>query len=61
MPLDKVVAGSKSNALGFNAGAGVSRRIGETPTHWYVEIRYHYAPYHGVSMQAVPLIIGLAW
>jgi hypothetical protein len=61
VPLDKVVAGSTSNALGFNAGAGVSRRIGKTPTQLYVEVRYHYAPYHGVSTHAVPLMIGLTW
>jgi opacity protein-like surface antigen len=61
VPLDKVVAGSNSNALGFNAGAGLSRRIGKTPAHWYVEIRYHYAPYQGVSTHAVPIMIGLIW
>jgi hypothetical protein len=61
VPLDKVVAGSTSNALGVNAGAGLSRRIGKTPAHWYVEIRYHYAPYQGVSTHAVPLMIGLTW
>ena len=60
VPLDRVVAGSTSNAFGFNAGAGLSRRIGNSPALWYVEIRYHDAPYHGVSTQAVPLIIGLA-
>ncbi len=61
VPLDKVVAGSTSNALGFNAGAGLSRRIGKTPAHWYVEIRYHHAPYQGVSMNAVPIMVGLIW
>jgi hypothetical protein len=59
--LDKVVTGSTANALGFNAGAGLSRRIGKTPANWYVEIRYHYAPYQGVSTHAVPLMIGLTW
>ena len=61
VPLDKVVAGSTSNALGFNAGAGLSRRIGKTPASWYVEIRYHHAPYHGVPMRAVPVMVGLTW
>jgi len=61
VPLDKVVAGSTSNALGANAGAGLSRKIGKTPAHWYVEIRYHYAPYKGISTHAVPLMIGLTW
>jgi len=61
VPLDKVVAGSTSNALGFNAGAGLSRRIGKLPVNWYVEIRYHYAPYHGVSTHAIPFMIGLTW
>jgi len=61
VPLDKVVAGSTSNALGFNGGAGFSRKIGKSPAHWYVEIRYHYAPYQGVSAQAVPLMFGLTW
>jgi opacity protein-like surface antigen len=61
IPLDKVVAGSTSNALGFNAGAGLTRRIGKSPFQWYVEARYHYAPYHGVSTHVVPVMIGLAW
>jgi len=61
VPLDKVVAGSTSNALGINAGAGFSRKIGNTPAHWYLEIQYHYAPYQGVSTQAVPLMVGLSW
>lgn len=61
VPLDKVVAGSTSDALGFNAGTGLSRRIGKAPVRWYVEIRYHYAAYQGVSNRAVPLIIGLTW
>jgi len=61
VPLDKVVAGSTSNALGFNAGAGVSSRIGRTPVSWYLEIRYHYVPYDGVSIHAVPVMVGLTW
>jgi hypothetical protein len=61
VPLDKVVAGSTSNALGFNAGAGLSRRIQKTPIHWYAEIRYHSAPYRGVSTHAIPVMIGLTW
>jgi len=61
VPLDKVVAASTSNALGVNAGAGLSRRIGKTSAHWYVEIRYHYAPYQGVPVRSVPLMIGLTW
>ena len=61
VPLDKVVAASTSNAFGFNAGAGLSRRIGKTPARWYVEIRYHYAPYQGVPARAIPVMVGLAW
>lgn len=61
VPLDRVVAGSTSNALGFNAGAGLSRRIGKSATHWYVEVRYHYAPYQGVSACTLPVMIGLTW
>jgi opacity protein-like surface antigen len=61
VPLDKVVAGSTSNAPGFNAGGGLSRRIGKTPARWYVEVRYHYAPYQGVATAAVPVMIGLTW
>jgi hypothetical protein len=61
VPLDKVVAGSISNTLGFNAGAGLSRRIEKTPIHWYAEIRYHSAPYRGVSANAIPVMIGLTW
>ena len=61
VPLDKVVAAAISNALGYNAGAGLSRKIGRTPVHWYVEIRYHYAPYQGVPTRAIPVMIGLTW
>src|ERR1700687_1709509 len=61
VPLDKVVADSTSSVLGFNAGAGLSRRIAKTPASWYVEIRYHYAPYQGVPSSALPVMIGLTW
>ena len=61
VPLDKVVAGSTSNAFGLNAGAGLSRGIGKAPVRWYVEIRYHYAPYQGVAVHAFPVMLGLSW
>ena len=61
IPLEKVVAGSISNALGFNVGAGLSRRIRNTSAHWYAEIRYHYAPHAGVPTVTLPLTFGLAW
>ena len=61
VPLDKVVAGSITDALGFNGGAGMSRRIRQTRTRWYVEIRYHYAPSEGVPTRTLPILFGLTW
>jgi hypothetical protein len=61
VPTDKVVAAANSDVVGYNAGAGLSRRIRSSSARWYVEIRYHYAPYPGVPQRAVPFVAGLTW
>ena len=61
VPLDKVVAASNSDALGFNAGVGLSGRIRKATPRWYIEIRYHHAPHQGVPTQTLPHMIGLTW
>jgi hypothetical protein len=61
VPLEKIVASSNSDALGFNIGAGFSRRIRKSGAHWYVEVRYHYAPHQGVPTATLPVIVGLAF
>jgi len=62
VPLDEIVAGSTSDVLGFNAGAGLSGRIGKVGLiSWYLEIRYHHAPDQDVPTRTVPLTFGLIW
>ena len=62
VPLDKIVAASTSDAVGFNGGAGISGRFKKDGLlHWYVEIRYHYAPHSGVPTQTIPLVAGLTF
>jgi hypothetical protein len=62
VPLDKIVAASTSDALGFNAGAGLSGRIGKVGLlSWYLEIRYHHAPDQDVPTRTLPVTFGLIW
>jgi len=62
VPLDKIVAGSTSDALGFNAGAGLSGRIRKVGLlSWYLEIRYHHAPHQDVPTRILPVTFGLIW
>ena len=62
VPLDKIVAGSTSDALGFSAGAGISGRIRKVGLHsWYLEIRYHHAPHQDVPTRTLPVTVGFIW
>jgi len=62
VPLDKIVAASISDALGFNGGAGISGRIRKNrPPHWYLEVRYHHSHHSGVPIRMLPTVIGLTW
>ncbi|HET7872957.1 MAG TPA: hypothetical protein VFL42_10640 [Terriglobales bacterium] len=57
----QTLAGSNSNVLGGNAGAGVTVGIGHAPYRVYAEARYHYAPTQGISTQFVGLAFGIRY
>ena len=57
----QTLAGSNSNVLGGNAGAGVTVGVGHAPYRMYAEARYHYAPTQGISTQFVGLAFGIRY
>jgi len=50
-----------SNALGGNAGGGMTFRVSDAPYRIYVEARYHYAPTSHINSQFVAVTFGLRY
>lgn len=50
-----------AGALGFNAGMGITLRVGEAPYRMYVESRYHFAPTGAVSTKLVAVTVGIRY
>ncbi len=55
------VGSASSTAFGFNAGGGLTARVGESPFRLYFESRYHYAPNKNVSTQLVTISVGIRY
>lgn len=50
---------STSNALGANAGIGITTRVGASPYRVYAEARYHYVPTKNMSTQLIAVTVGV--
>jgi hypothetical protein len=53
-------AGS-ANGFGYNAGGGITFRIGESHVKVFTEVRYHHAFMHAVDTTVVPLTFGIRY
>jgi len=52
---------SNAGALGFNAGIGLTFRVGEAPNRVYVESRYHFAHTGSISTKLVAVTVGIRY
>lgn len=50
-----------SDAFGWNVGAGVTYRLGESHGKFYTELRYHHAYTNKIDTQVLPLTFGFRW
>jgi hypothetical protein len=58
----EVITGStSSDSFGGNIGAGFTYRLGEGHAKLYAEVRYHYASYHRVNSDLLPVTFGIRW
>jgi hypothetical protein len=48
-----------TDGFGFNAGAGITFRLGESRAKFYTEARYHHAYHSGIDTQVIPLTFGI--
>ena len=61
-PTDITVGSRTVSAGGFNVGAGVAFRMGESGApSFYAEIRYHHAFTQNVETVVLPLTFGIRW
>ena len=60
IPLNRNVLNSSQNALGFNFGGGVARKI-RGNLEVYGEFRYEHAKHNGVTTDVRPITIGVRW
>jgi len=56
---DVTVGSRTSSAPGFNGGGGLTYRMGDSPAHLYVEVRYHQAFTRNVHTVVLPLTLGI--
>jgi hypothetical protein len=58
----EVITGStSSDSFGGNIGGGFTYRLGEGHAKLYAEVRYHYASYHKVNSNMLPVTFGIRW
>ncbi len=50
-----------SDGAGWNVGAGVTFRLGESHTKLYSEVRYHVAYYNTLDTRILPVTFGVRW
>lgn len=56
---DVTVGSRTSSGPGFNLGGGLTYRLGDSPAHLYVEVRYHQAYTRNVHTVVLPLTFGI--
>jgi opacity protein-like surface antigen len=60
-PADAVLESASTDAFGENIGGGVTFRLGDSPTKFYTEIRYHHASHNDTDWNLLPLSFGVRW
>jgi len=55
------LATTTTNALGTNAGVGLTLAVGEGSYRIYTEARYHYVPTKGVKTQFIAITVGIRY
>ena len=55
------IASGSSNAGGWNAGAGLTYRMGGSHIKFYTEARYHVAYQNLITTRILPVTFGLRW
>jgi len=56
-----VLKSGSSNAFGWNVGAGVTYRLGQSHGKFYTELRYHHAYTNKIDTAVLPLTFGFRW
>ena len=56
-----VLRSGSSDGFGYNAGAGITFRIGDSYVKFYTELRYHHAFHKGIDTQVLPLTFGICY
>jgi hypothetical protein len=55
------IASGSSNAGGWNAGAGLTYRLGASHIKFYTEARYHAAYQNLITTRIIPVTFGVRW
>jgi hypothetical protein len=58
---DTTIASGSSNAGGWNAGAGLTYRLGASHIKFYTEARYHAAYQNLITSRFIPITFGVRW
>jgi hypothetical protein len=56
-----VLSSGSSDGFGWNIGAGLTYRLGESHAKLYTEARFHYAYHEGINTKVLPIVFGLRW
>ena len=54
-----ILASGSTDGFGWNIGAGVTYRLGESHFKLYTEARFHVAYHEGVDTRVIPVVFGL--
>jgi hypothetical protein len=58
---NQTIASSSASSWGANGGLGFTVRVGEAPYRVYVESRYHYVPFQGLTAKFVAVGVGIRY
>jgi opacity protein-like surface antigen len=61
VPVNQVLASYAVNKGGWNAGAGLDFKFGDSRAKMFVEGRYHYVQTRSVATELVPITVGVRW
>jgi hypothetical protein len=61
IPTNQVLGRFSKSSGGYDAGAGLTFKLGSSGTSFYTEARYYYAPTEPTATEFVPLSFGLRW
>jgi opacity protein-like surface antigen len=61
VPVNQILASYSVNKGGWNAGAGLDFKFGDSRAKMFVEGRYHYVQTRSVATELVPITVGVRW